>query len=157
LKDRLLSSTSALRQSEISVWEDEVVACEHTLCLQQSNDIKNVKLDVQCHNCDVKENIWFCLTCGNKGCGRKNFDGTGGNNHGIDHYETTGHPVVCKLGTITPEGEADVFCYLCGEMRKDPELQAHLATFNVNIKTQSKTEKSLAEMVHSLLIINTGA
>jgi len=41
------------------------------------------------------------LTCGNAGCGRKNWDGTGGNNHAINHFEQTGHPVVVKLGTIT--------------------------------------------------------
>jgi len=28
----------------------------------------------------------YGLTCGNTGCGRKNWDGTGGNSHGIEHY-----------------------------------------------------------------------
>lgn len=31
----------------------------------------------------------MCLECGNLGCGRKYFDGTGGNNHGIEHFEKT--------------------------------------------------------------------
>lgn len=46
------------------------------------------------------------MTCGHLGCGRKNWDGTGGNNHAIDHFESHKHPLVCKLGTITPEGTA---------------------------------------------------
>lgn len=45
----------------------------------------------QCNNCDLTTNLWLCLICGNIGCGRKYFDGTGGNNHGIDHYTSTGH------------------------------------------------------------------
>lgn len=35
----------------------------------------------------MSANLWLCLICGNCGCGRKYFDGTGGNNHGIDHFE----------------------------------------------------------------------
>lgn len=46
------------------------------------------------------------MTCGHLGCSRKNWDGTGGNNHAIDHFENFQHPLVCKLGTITPEGTA---------------------------------------------------
>jgi ubiquitin carboxyl-terminal hydrolase 5/13 len=46
------------------------------------------------------------MACGHLGCGRKNWDGSGGNNHAVDHYQSHNHPVVCKLGTITPEGNA---------------------------------------------------
>ena len=54
-----------------------------------------------CSKCDLSTNLWLCLTCGHTGCGRKNWDGTGGNNHGIGHYDEMKHPVVVKLGTIT--------------------------------------------------------
>jgi ubiquitin carboxyl-terminal hydrolase 5/13 len=57
-----------------------------------------------CHSCDLSSNLWLCLICGNVGCGRKNYDGTGGNNHAIDHSKSHGHPLVVKLGTITHEG-----------------------------------------------------
>ena len=46
------------------------------------------------------------MTCGHLGCGRKNWDGSGGNNHAIDHFKNFAHPVVCMMGTITPEGTA---------------------------------------------------
>lgn len=54
-----------------------------------------------CNKCDLSANLWLCLTCGNLGCGRRQFDGSGGNNHGVGHFEETKHPVVVKMGTIT--------------------------------------------------------
>ena len=59
-----------------------------------------------CQKCDLKENLWLCLTCGSLGCGRQQYAGLGGNGHGLQHYEETKHPVSVKLGTITPEGNA---------------------------------------------------
>ena len=37
-------------------------------------------------------------------CGRKFYDGTGGNNHASEHYQQTKYPLAVKLGTITPDG-----------------------------------------------------
>jgi uncharacterized UBP type Zn finger protein len=59
-----------------------------------------------CLKCDLKDNLWLCLTCGSLGCGRQQFGGIDGNGHGLDHYTETRHPVAVKLGTITPEGNA---------------------------------------------------
>ena len=101
----------------------------------------------QCSECDLQQNLWLCLTCGSLGCGRKNYDGSGGNGHGLKHYEETKHAVCVKLGTITPEGDADIFCYLCDDMRLDKQLGKHLSHFGINIATQQKTDKSMAELV----------
>ena len=60
----------------------------------------------KCSNCDLSSNLWLCLFCGFLGCGRKYHDGTGGNNHQIDHFKETNHGVCVKLGTITPDGNA---------------------------------------------------
>ena len=49
------------------------------------------------------------MSCGNLGCGRQQYGGLDGNNHGIAHYEETKHAVVCKLGTITPQGTASLY------------------------------------------------
>ena len=67
------------------------------------------------------------MTCGSLGCGRKNYDGSGGNNHGVEHWEQTGHPVVCKLGTITAEGTASIHCYKCDDEVLDEKLGEHLS------------------------------
>ena len=96
--------------------------------------------------CDLKENLWLCLQCGNLGCGRAQFGGVGGNSHGLRHTEETSHAVAVKLGSITPEGTADVYCYACNDERIDTELAQHLAHWGINIAEREKTEKSLTEM-----------
>ena len=78
-------------------------------------------------------------------CGRKNWDGSGGNGHALEHYNETKYPLCVKLGTITPEG-GDVFSYAEDEMVTDPKLAEHLAHWGIDIQKQKKTDKSLAEM-----------
>ena len=59
-------------------WELEVFPCEHTLTLQsEPKKISDQKL-AKCYACDLSTNLWLCLICGNLGCGRKQYDGTGG-------------------------------------------------------------------------------
>jgi ubiquitin carboxyl-terminal hydrolase 5/13 len=99
-----------------------------------------------CKDCDLKENLWLCLSCGNLGCGRAQYGGLGGNGHGLMHFETCGHPVAVKMGSITPEGTADVFCYEHGTEIVNPNLSAHLSHFGINILQQEKTQKSIAEL-----------
>ena len=123
----VMQSLSSARQSEVKAWEEEIAACEHTLMLEQLvtgpiaasgkyySRVSAVSADMticaytglaHCTKCDLKENLWLCLTCGSLGCGRQQFGGLGGNGHGLLHYEETKHPVSVKLGTITPEGTA---------------------------------------------------
>lgn len=40
-------------------------------------------------NCDKVNNLWLNLTDGSIYCGRKFFDGSGGNGHATLHYEET--------------------------------------------------------------------
>lgn len=54
--------------------------------------------------CDLQENIWMNLTDGKVLCGRRYFDGSGGNNHALLHFQETRYPLAVKLGTITPDG-----------------------------------------------------
>lgn len=76
---------SALKKTAIESWELENVACKHSKSIHPIES-KQINLE-KCSQCDLKTNLWLCLICGNVGCGRKYFDGTGGNNHGINHYE----------------------------------------------------------------------
>jgi ubiquitin carboxyl-terminal hydrolase 5/13 len=50
------------------------------------------------------------------------------------------------LGSITPEGTADVYCYQCDEERVDEDLGKHLAHWGIILAERQKTEKSLTEM-----------
>jgi ubiquitin carboxyl-terminal hydrolase 5/13 len=52
-----------------------------------------------------------------------------------------------KLGTITPEGGGDVYCYTCDESRVDPALPEHLMHFGMDVVDMRKTDKSMTELV----------
>lgn len=68
-----------------------------------------------------------------------------------------------KLGTITPEGtagkyschawfissaeQADIYCYACDDAKLDPDLATHLHNVGIAVLDQSKTEKSMTELV----------
>jgi ubiquitin carboxyl-terminal hydrolase 5/13 len=98
-------------------------------------------------SCDKTENLWLNLTDGYIACGRRNYDGTGGNGHAQAHYDATGFPLSVKLGTITEGGkEADVYSYPEDNMVEDPLLPKHLEHFGINITSLTKTEKSIAEL-----------
>lgn len=101
----------------------------------------------QCSACELKENLWLCLTCGSLGCGRSQFGSdVKGHGHALAHGTEAHHPVAVKLGSISSEGTADIYCYSCNDERIDSELQAHLANFGINLADREKTEKSLTEM-----------
>ncbi|KRX02624.1 UBA-like protein [Pseudocohnilembus persalinus] len=138
---------SAFKKQDLIQWEDEAFPCEHTLTLQQLENAKVQKMsEATCSQCNLSTNLWMCLTCGNLGCGRKQGDGTGGNEHGLQHGLDSGHPVVVKMGTITPNGEASLYCYHCNNDVKDENLAEHLLFLGIDIQQQEKTEKTLAEM-----------
>ncbi|GAB5587621.1 ubiquitin C-terminal hydrolase Ubp14 [Umbelopsis nana] len=143
----VVHAQSSAKRSEVQAWEEEVTACEHTLCLEQepAKQLESQQL-AHCSECDLRENLWLCLTCGTLGCGRRQYDGSGGNNHGLEHFEKTGHAVCCKLGTITPEGTADIYCYSCNDARLDMYLASHLANWGISVAEQQKTEKSMTEL-----------
>lgn len=76
--------------------------------LQLDNGIKVPPSGWKCEKCDLRENLWLNLTDGAILCGRRNFDGSGGNNHAVEHYQVTSYPLAVKLGTITPDGAGEV-------------------------------------------------
>jgi len=53
---------------------------------------------------------------------------------------------VVKLGTITAEGEASIYCYACNNDVKDELLAQHLAYLGIHVSSQTKTEKTVMEM-----------
>jgi ubiquitin carboxyl-terminal hydrolase 5/13 len=99
----------------------------------------------KCDECEMTQNLWLNLTDGTIHCGRKYFDGSGGNNHAVDYYEKTRYPLVVKLGTITPDG-ADVYSYAEDEMVEDPNLDRHLAHWGINIANMRKTDATMTEL-----------
>jgi ubiquitin carboxyl-terminal hydrolase 5/13 len=140
------------RQSDIQAYSFDLNPCEHVLLLQQSPNTfsaedSSIRLK-RCNQCDLQANLWLCLQCGNVACGRKQYGGEGlpGNSHALAHFTETHHPIAVKLGSITAEGKADIFCYADDEEIVDPELQSHLANWGICLADVVVTEKSLAEM-----------
>ncbi|KAL4901968.1 hypothetical protein BDW74DRAFT_159364 [Aspergillus multicolor] len=143
----IMSATTFSKREEIKAWEQEFVPCEHTTGLIQQEPQRISSKDLsQCSMCDLRQNLWLCLECGKLGCGRSQFGGTGGNSHGLAHFDATSHAVAVKLGSITADGSADIYCYRCNEERVDPELATHLSHWGINLAGREKTEKSLMEM-----------
>ncbi|CAG9856066.1 unnamed protein product [Phyllotreta striolata] len=145
-----LPSASKLAEIEAlsGTWDGEVRAVsKYANDLKQlDNGIKISPTGWKCEKCDKTDNLWLNLTDGTILCGRKFYDGSGGNNHAIEHYSTTGYPLAVKLGTITKEGKGDVFSYAEDDMVEDPNLIQHLAHWGINIANMEKTEKSMLEL-----------
>ncbi|RDA84370.1 hypothetical protein CP532_2577 [Ophiocordyceps camponoti-leonardi (nom. inval.)] len=145
--DGIVKANTFARKEEVKAWEQELTSCEHVLLLQQ-HEARNIQQgDLgHCFACDLRENLWLCLECGNLGCGRKQMGGVDGNSHALAHATESTHGVAVKLGSITPEGTADVYCYKCDDERLDDQLGPHLAHWGIMLADRRKTEMSLTEM-----------
>lgn len=148
----IISSDSAFKKLEkeqlTGTWDGEMKEVSvHAVDLQQLENGKKIPpTGWKCEKCDLTSNLWLNLTDGSILCGRKFFDGTGGNDHAVVHYQETKYPLAVKLGTITSDGKADVYSYAEDDMVIDPYLQKHLLHFGINLGQMEKTEKSIIEM-----------
>lgn len=148
----IINSDSAFKKLEkeqlSATWDGEMrVISNYALDLQQLENGKKIPpTGWKCEKCDLTNNLWLNLTDGSILCGRKFFDGTGGNDHAVQHYAETKYPLAVKLGTITADGKADVYSYAEDDMVIDPKLNEHLLHFGINIGQMQKTEKSMIEM-----------
>ena len=130
-------------------WDGEaLVVSKHAENLKQiENPPKIPPCGWKCQFCDLTTNLWLNLTDGVIACGRKFFDGSGGNNHAVDHFKNgDGGPLAVKLGTITRDGKADVFSYDEDDMVLDPHLEKHLEHFGIKMTSCEKTDKSMIEL-----------
>ena len=145
---KLLNATDVGNKQESKAWENKLFPCEHTLTLQQGAPLE--RLGSTCTACDLRKPLWLCLTCGNLGCGRPQpppMTHLGGNGHALEHRQQfPDHVLVAKMGTITPEGKGDTYCYACDNDVTDEELARHLAHFGIEAALAVKTEMSMAEM-----------
>jgi len=145
----IIASDSATRTDEVAAWvaDKDLPVSEHAAGLKQlDNGVKIPPSGWKCSNCDKTENLWLNLSDGAILCGRKNWDGSGGNGHALEHFQKTGFPLCVKLGTITADGGGDVFSYAVDDMVSDPHLTEHLKHFGIDIAEMKKTEKTMAEL-----------
>ncbi|CAN6997511.1 unnamed protein product [Brassica oleracea var. botrytis] len=146
--DTVMSAVGAEKREQVAAWTaEEKKVSEHALTLQQiKSGVVIPPSGWKCSKCDKTENLWLNLTDGMILCGRKNWDGTGGNNHAVEHYKETNYPLAVKLGTITADLEAaDVYSYPEDDSVLDPHLAQHLAHFGIDFSKMQKTEMTTAE------------
>lgn len=148
----ILEAQSARKLAELEAlsgtWDGEVrTISKHAQSLTQIDNGKKIPpTGWKCEKCELSNNLWLNLTDGSILCGRKFFDGSGGNDHAVEHFKITGYPLAVKLGTITNEGKADVFSYDEDNMVEDPLLSQHLSHWGINVANMQKTEKSMVEL-----------
>jgi len=68
----------------------------------------------KCQKTGATDNLWLNLGDGYIGGGRKNWDGSGGSNGALDHFQETGekYPLTVKLGTLSADlDSADCYSY----------------------------------------------
>lgn len=139
---------------EVSAWQEELKETKYADALIQVPDAPKISSNpsawkCQAPQCDKQENLWLNLSDGFIGCGRMNWDGTGGCGAALEHYKATGslYPLAVKLGTITADG-GDVYSYAPDEddMVTNKHLKHQLAHFGINIANLQKTDKSMNEL-----------
>jgi len=144
-------------QQDLKVWEldDEPKPiskyCDDLPFIDNGVKISAQSSDWKCQMSGDTENIWLNLSDGYIGGGRKNWDGSGGSNGALDHFEATGekYPLVVKLGTITVDIEtADCYSYAKDEDGpvRIPNLTALLEKRGIMVGSLQKTAKSTAEL-----------
>ncbi|CAG5125346.1 unnamed protein product [Candidula unifasciata] len=147
----IMMAEDAAKQEEAAAmagtWEGEKLRIsKHAENLQQLSTGKKIPPSGwRCERCDLTTNLWLNLTDGSILCGRRFFDGSGGNNHAMEHYQQVKYPLAVKLGTITATS-GDVFSYDEDDMVEDPYLAKHLAHFGINVAALEKTDKTMTEL-----------
>ncbi|KAF5202716.1 Ubiquitin carboxyl-terminal hydrolase, partial [Thalictrum thalictroides] len=103
--DAILLADGAERKEQLASWiaDKKQVSAFATNLQQIDNGVVIPRSGWKCCKCDKTDNLWLNLTDGMIFCGRKNWDGTGGNNHAVEHYKETNYPLAVKLGTITAD------------------------------------------------------
>lgn len=143
--DAVIKAVAARKRIEVQAWSDKPVECVHTANPETPRDSVSTIRRV-CTECSIDSNLWCCIACGVVGCGRAQWDGSGGKGHAMQHYTATRHPLAVKLGTVDPSdpSRADTFCYPCDELRACHKLKDALPL--LGLSHAAPYERSMAEL-----------
>ena len=140
-------------QEMSNAWQLELRSCGHIKELQEkiisNKAVLPLDPNLKCSSCELTDNLWLCLYCGNLGCGRQQV-GIEGHSHAVKHHASTQHPLAIKLGSLSKDSR-DIYCYTCDdEVKFEEDFVAanYLSNYLQNLKLDSKeqTEKSLTEL-----------
>ncbi|KOB87721.1 hypothetical protein PFDG_04216 [Plasmodium falciparum Dd2] len=150
----IINHKNEVKKDNINKWVNDIKESKYAKDLVQLEGIKIKNENIHCAVCKSTKNIWLNLSDGYIGCGRKIFNYGGGclnNEEGaaLKHFYESGkkYPLVVKIGTITKDGEADVFSYADDENDSviDPYIGVHLKNLGINIMNLEKTEITTLE------------
>ncbi|KAL0249087.1 hypothetical protein GEMRC1_004321 [Eukaryota sp. GEM-RC1] len=145
----IYSSASAQEKTTAAVLEEGLPKpCPHlSISLSSTNTSPSFTGQCSSPDCDISENLWFCLTCHSLFCGRQQAFSVG-RGHGLEHFHSTGHSVVVKVGTIgvkngilTGEG----FCYQCDDCVEVSDLTEMVNKLKIDLSSVI-VEKSTLEL-----------
>lgn len=144
---QILASKSQEMVDKTHSWELSVRTCTHTQSFKVP-DGEPVFVKESCDSCNLNQNLWLCLECGNIGCGREQV-GIEGHSHALSHYQNNHtHPLAVKLGSLS-QSSIDLYCYSCDDEVKfeDPNLLAQaLLHYGIDLNSKLASEKSLVEL-----------
>ncbi|SCM01083.1 ubiquitin carboxyl-terminal hydrolase 13, putative [Plasmodium chabaudi chabaudi] len=152
--NNIINHKNEIKKDNINKWVNEIKESKYSKDLIQLPNIKIKNENIECAVCKSKKNLWLNLSDGYIGCGRKIYNYGGGclnNEEGaaLKHFYETGkkYPLVVKIGTITKDGNADVFSYADDENDSviDPYIATHLNNLGINIMNLEKTEITTLE------------
>lgn len=119
--DSVIHHAGMAIQQDLVAWQadDEIPVTKYYHDLEFLDNGVTISPDPKQWKCQKRgdtENLWLNLSDGYIGGGRQHWDGSGGSNGALDHYQETDqkYPLVVKLGTITADVNgvhADCYSY----------------------------------------------
>ena len=104
LGERLLLHATAEKETEMAAWEAEnLKPCPHSEAYACPSPCPAVDVTtMRCADCELAENLWLCLECGQFHCGRKQWEAGAlpGNGHALEHFRQTGHALAVKVASL---------------------------------------------------------
>ncbi|KAI5170998.1 ubiquitin carboxyl-terminal hydrolase 5/13 [Nematocida sp. LUAm3] len=117
------------------------------ICKHINSNLSPVKLKEKiCKNCEVSNNTWLCLFCGDSFCGRVQY-GIEGNGHFLQHYKETDHFLALRIESLDKKkNSAEFFCYLCDDLIENKNLLDLIISDN---QINSSSLKEIEERINT--------
>lgn len=145
--NQILHSKSQEMMDEAKTWELSINSCVHTRNFSVPAAPAKELIE-RCADCDLDQNLWLCLHCGNVGCGREQI-GIDGHSHAKKHYENNAeHSLAVKLGSLSSTS-CDVYCYACDDEVKFEDREVFVQTllkYGIDLNKKYAKEKTLVEL-----------
>lgn len=145
--NQILNSKSREMVDQTNSWELSISSCTHSRNFEGPKE-QVAEIDQRCTDCDLGQNLWLCLHCGNIGCGREQV-GIDGHSHALKHFENNPeHSLAVKLGSLS-DSSSDVYCYACNDEVKFDNQKLFVETlkkFGIDLNSRLANEKTLVEL-----------